>query len=362
MNAPRDPIARALDAAPAAPPPPPVARVWEAVRLDATRRARRRLVLAVAAGLCVAIGAGAWFAADRGGSGGPAAVVVGLGRAAAPEAFVLRRAGAGAVPWDGVVAPWDDLEAREAATLDLAAGATLALEAGARVVVASGARAVQAAGRVRYDVRHDPSRPFTVVAADVEIVDVGTRFVVDVAPAEPAAAPGSPSGSGRVLVTVEEGEVRVGGAQGPSRRLGAGRGLALVGGVPTGEDWSVDARPVLHLDVETPNPRAGEPVVCRVTLRNPTDAWLPLPASGAGGPVWVEVTGSDGVRVPIRVTDAMRLPPRTPTVIPPRGEAVVRVQFERTFASPGAYRLRAVYRPADAVEPPRSPEALLTVR
>jgi hypothetical protein len=159
-----------------------------------------------------------------------------------------------------------------------------------------------------------------------------------------------------VLVTVEAGEVSVGG-----RRLGVGRGLA-VGTPPGGRGLARGRAPVLALDVETANPRAGEPVICRVTLRNPTDAWLPIPDAGTGGPVWLEVTGPDEVRVPVRVTDAMRLPPRSPTAIPPRGEAVVRVQFERTFATPGAYRLRAVYRPADAVEPPRSPEALLTVR
>ncbi len=372
MNAPRDPLARALDALPPSPVPPSAARVWEAVHRDAALRARRRRTLAVAAGLFVGIGASLWIVRGRASDGrAPETVVLGLGRATAPEAWTLRRAGVRVDRWDGGVAPLDDLEARDVAAIDLAAGAALAFEPGARVEVRSGARVVQRAGRVRYDVRHDPRRPFTVVAAGVEIVDVGTRFTVDVGPGDAIEGAGTQgagtqgagtadigsSGRARVLVTVEAGEVSVGG-----RRLGVGRGLAVVDGRPVGEDWPVDARPVLALDVETANPRAGEPVICRVTLRNPTDAWLPIPDAGTGGPVWLEVTGPDEVRVPVRVTDAMRLPPRSPTAIPPRGEAVVRVQFERTFASPGAYRLRAVYRPADAVEPPRSPEALLTVR
>jgi hypothetical protein len=41
---------------------------------------------------------------------------------------------------------------------------------------------------------------------------------------------------------------------------------------------------------------------------------------------------------------------------------VLRVRFDRTFASPGTYRLRAIYRPAGAVERPASPEVQLTVR
>ena len=359
MNRSPDPLARALDALPPAPPPPPVAAVWDAALRDGRLRARRRATLAVAAGLLVAVGVGvAVRPPDGGRSGppGPPSVTLALGSTSTPEAVVVRRGGATTTPADGLLAPQDDVEARDAAVIELAAGAVLALEPGARLTLTSGARVAQRDGRVRYEVHHDPRRPFTVEAAGVEIVDVGTRFVVDVSPRVAGASQDGGSPADRVLVTVESGEVHVAG-----RPLGAGRGRALVDGRVAGDDWPIDGRPVLALDVETANPTAGEPVVCRVTLRNPTDAWLPLPAADAG-PVWLEVVGPDGARVPVRVTDAMRLPPRLATAIPPRGEAVVRVQFERTFASPGTYRLRAVYRPADAVEPPRSPEALLTVR
>ncbi|MBL9087557.1 MAG: FecR domain-containing protein [Planctomycetia bacterium] len=358
MTRPGDPLARALDALPPAPPPPPVAGVWEAARHDGRVRARRRAMLAVAAGLLLAVGVSVAVrppGAGRTDATRSATVTLALGRTATPEALVVRRGGEAMPRADEDLAPGDDVEARDAAVVALASGARLALEPGARLTLTSGARVAQHDGRVRYEVDHDPRRPFTVVAAGVEIVDVGTRFVVDVAPRATGEG-GSAPGGDRVLVTVEHGEVRVSG-----RALGAGLGRALVDGRAVGDDWPLDGRPVLSLDVETANPTAREPVVCRVTLHNPTDAWLPLPAADAG-PVWLEVVGPDGTRVPVRITEAMRLPPRSATAIPPRGEVVVRVQFERTFASPGAYRLRAVYRPADAVEPPRSPEALLTVR
>jgi hypothetical protein len=48
--------------------------------------------------------------------------------------------------------------------------------------------------------------------------------------------------------------------------------------------------------------------------------------------------------------------------LPPRGRLVLRVRFERTFASPGTYRLRAIYRPAGAVDEGASPDLVLPVR
>ena len=67
--------------------------------------------------------------------------------------------------------------------------------------------------------------------------------------------------------------------------------------------------------------------------------------------------------VPVRVTDAMVLTENPfGRAIPPHGSLVLRVRFERTFASPGTYRLRAVYRPAGEVESPTSPEVVMEVR
>jgi len=373
MNAPRDPLARALDALPPPPPPPPLARVVAAVDLVARQRARRWATTGIAAGLAVVVGAGVLAVGGgregREGREGTIAAAV-VGEALTPDTLVVRR-GAGGAPAATALRSGDDVEARDAGRVRLDARVTLTLDPGARVTLTSADEVAQAAGRVRYDVgAHAPqvapgaARAFTVIAAGVRIVDVGTRFLVDVGPTDGAGDPAA-----RVLVTVEEGEVAVGGAAagagGPAaagRALRAGRGLAFVSGQPVGDDWPTDARPVLTLDVETANPRVGEPVVCRVTLRNPTDAWMPLPTPDDGALLVVEIVGADGVARPVRVTDAMRLPPRPASAVPPRGTTVVRVQFQRTFASPGAYRLRAVYRPADAVEPPRSPEALLTVR
>ena len=48
--------------------------------------------------------------------------------------------------------------------------------------------------------------------------------------------------------------------------------------------------------------------------------------------------------------------------LPPRGREVLRVRFDRTFASPGTYRLRAIFRPAQAVESPTSNAGSLPVR
>jgi ferric-dicitrate binding protein FerR (iron transport regulator) len=376
-----DPLARALDALPPAATPPPFARVLAAVDRDAGRRLRVRVGLAVAAGVCLAVGAA--VIARRGPdvpADVPRATARGwVGDAVTPDAFVVRR-GTGFAPNFEGLRLGDDVEARDAGRIRLDGRVTLSFDAGARVTLTSAGEVEQTVGRVRYAVDHDstdirpedPTQPaprrFVVTAAGVRVADVGTRFTVDVAP--PGEAPttsASPAGAGptspRVLVTVEEGAVEITDASaGPSRGLRAGRGLAFVAGRPVGDEWPTDARPVLAIDVETTNPRATEPARCRVTLRNPTDAWLALPTPDDGALLVVEVVGADGVSRPVRVTEAMRLPPRTPSVIPPRGEVVVRVQFERTFASPGTYRLRAVYRPADAVEPPRSPEALLTVR
>ena len=74
-------------------------------------------------------------------------------------------------------------------------------------------------------------------------------------------------------------------------------------------------------------------------------------------------TPPGGSPSPVRVTaDLLVAEDPPPTAIPPRGETSIRVRFDRTFASPGTYRLRAVYRPGGALERPASPEVQVTVR
>ena len=191
------------------------------------------------------------------------------------------------------------------------------------------------------------------------IRDLGTTFTVDVDP-----GPGGCDAprSERVVVTVTEGWVEAT-AMGVTVNVPAGRGLAFVKGRPSGGAWPLDAKPTLALETETAAATAGDPVVLRVVLSNPTDGWIPWPAmGGAESPLHVEVTAPSGAVTPVRVTKSMLVDGSTGAAIPPRGQSVLRVRFDRTFASPGTYRLRAIFRPAEAVEDPTSAPLSLTVR
>jgi hypothetical protein len=323
----RDVLARAIDALPRAPQPPSVARVWDGVRAADVARRRAVARLAVAATVLVALGSVALVAskprtADRTADDG-ASLAVGA-TSASRDARRLRL-----------------VDGERTVRLDLDADASVTRTAPREVT--------QAAGRVRYEVAHATGTAFTVRAGGVEIVDVGTRFAVDLAPV---------GASVRTLVTVDEGEVAANGVP-----LRAGRGLAFLDGKPSGASWALDAKPVVGVEVEG-SPQAGLPIVVRVSLENPTDGWLTMPErDGLRAPLFLEVRGPDGALRPVRVTESMVLERGGPgTAIPPRGRAVVRIRFDHTFASTGTYRLRAVYRPADAVDAPASPETTLTVR
>jgi hypothetical protein len=336
VNASDDVLSRAVAALAPPPAPPPVERVWTRVgtAMPSARRPRIGIAIGMAAGLVIAIGAGIAFVSKK---------VSDL------EHEVDRVSGPGA---GRDLAVGGSFDAVEPVRVNLAASPEvhLLLDEGARVTRIADREVDQAAGRVRYDVEHLAGTRFVVRAGGVEIVDVGTRFAVDVAP---FAGP-----STRVLVTVDEGEVRAGDVA-----LRAGRGLAFVDGKPAGAPWALDARPVVGVEAEGPAV-AGAPLVVRVTLDNPTDGWLPFPERGGlRAPVWLEVRSPDGAVRPVRVTESMILETGGPgTAIAPRERAVIRVRFDHTFASPGTYRLRAVYRSADAVDAPASPETTVTVR
>ena len=188
-----------------------------------------------------------------------------------------------------------------------------------------------------------------VVAGGIEIIDRGTSYTVDVAGAGAAV---------RVLVTVTEGSVSAGGVE-----LLAGRGVAFLDGRAVGAPWPLDAKPTLSLESEVASPAGGEPVVLRIVLSNPTDGWIPWPSRGAESPIHVEIVPPAGAPSLVRVTDAMiEGPAAGGRAIPPRGRDVLRVRFDRAFASAGAYRLRAIFRPAAAVESPTSDSITLVVR
>lgn len=387
----RDVLARALDTRPATPPPPPFARVMAAVRARA-QPARRRFVLrralpigALAAAALVAlaglrqrrppteerVGTTPGLASSSPGvrvlaSSG----VVGTG----PASVRVRRTRAGAAdpappsPRATLLAG-DEVTAVSVAVLRLRDGdVTATLEPGTVVVLDDDPSLVhQHAGRAAYHVERAGPTPWRVRAGGVEVVDLSTRFTVDLSGGDLSEELGggvAPSGR-RVLVWVDEGGVLAGGE--PLRQ---GRGRTFVDGLAAGADWPADARPALSLEVETTDATTTAPVVVRIVLENPTDVWMSLPgpwAPGAGASdghpaLWVEATGPDDVVRPVRVTEAMRLPGGPASAIPPRGRVVLRVQFDRTFTSPGTYRLRAVFRPADAVDPPRSADVSLHVR
>ncbi len=66
--------------------------------------------------------------------------------------------------------------------LTLPDGSRMTLDAASRVAVAFGgdARALDlASGAARFEVRHDPARPFTVTTADARVTALGTVFAVD---------------------------------------------------------------------------------------------------------------------------------------------------------------------------------------
>ena len=338
-----DLLERALTSVASRPPPPPppsVARVFARIDAGSPRPAKRWLVAAGAMGLAAAA---AVFALSR-----PSADVASFRFTIASGAEFL------SMTSDG----WD---ASGPATF-VSPVAEVAVEAGARFWLVSPSDVALLAGRATFRVKHasrdaDPrNRAFRVQAGRVMIYDRGTTFGVDVTPG--VGDPRHPHDA-RVLVTVTEGSVEAAGVA-----IGAGRGLAFVDGRPSGAPWPLDARPTLSLESETASAAAGVPVVLAIALSNPTDGWIPWPApGGAGSPLHVEVTDPAQAVTLVRVTEAMLVDGTVVgRAIPPRGREVLRVRFDRTFASPGTYRLRAIFRPAQAVESPTSNAVSLPVR
>jgi len=365
-----DPLDHAIAALPTAPPPPSIDHVWAAVEAAPSRRARLVVRAAVAAAVLVAVGAGlfALFGSggDRNSESLPASIrIVDLDGIRvwrgdvelAPESEPLR---------------WGD---RAAATSSLGGRVVVGdrvgvhLAPGASITFVSEREVVQAAGRVQYDVVHDPRTPFVVRTKTLVVEDTGTSFSVE--PTEPITRRGP--ATEHVLVCVAEGSVTVrrageaGGTAHPTT-MTAGTGLEFVDGRPAGHAWPLAARPSLSLDLLQPSVSAGGAAAFRVSLTNGTDGWMPLePRDPARNPLWIEVRDPAGAVTPIRVTDKEfwvedGKGDGPGTEIPPHGRATVRVRLDHAFASPGTYRLRAVYRVPGAVESPASAEIEVTVK
>ena len=363
---PADVLDRAIAALPDAPPPPPLERVWvpgaEARTLEVAHHVRLGTALRVAASVLVVGGAIGWGALDLLAVRTERAHDRAVGTSVGEDAARLTPLDASLVRVERGNASVPAFEARAGDTIAVLAASVVTLDGRARVAIDADARLTLAApgevgldqGLATFDVSHDGTRSFLVRAGRVTVLDLGTRFAID------------RTGDGtvdRVHVTVETGRVEANGTA-----LGAGEGLAFHDGVAVGLPYRLDARPRVTLEVEDAAPRAGQAIVLRVVLANPTDAWLGWPAlSPSRSPLMIDVVDPAGVPSTVRVTRSMVVSGEGAQgtglgAIPPRGSQAVRVRFERTFASPGTYRLRAVYRPAGAVESPTSPEILMEVR
>lgn len=105
-------------------------------------------------------------------------------------------------------------------TVTLSDGTRIHLDAGGAVDIPyfPWSRSVRlTTGEAVFDVVHNDHRPFVVHAGDVEVTDVGTRFLVQNEP-------------GRMTVAVFEGEVDIGPAKGPPVRLKAHQAAAITAG------------------------------------------------------------------------------------------------------------------------------------
>jgi hypothetical protein len=139
-------------------------------------------------------------------------------------------------------------------------------------------RVILARGRARFSVTRRPDRRFVVHSGDVEVVVVGTRFVVE-------------REGGQVRVSVEEGKVRVRGPRGDARLLEAGERAVLPARADAGTDAaattsSAAAELTAPPDVEPTTPAvvsgaAPETVRPAAAGREPRPARTPR-ASGAG--------------------------------------------------------------------------------
>ncbi|HTE39307.1 MAG TPA: FecR domain-containing protein [Steroidobacteraceae bacterium] len=101
---------------------------------------------------------------------------------------------------------------QHARQVTLADGSVVSIDAGGklRATLTHQERRIELlAGRAYFDVAHDKSRPFSVVANDVRTVALGTRFEVRMDPGE--------TNTGKTTITLAQGSVQIEGARGAAQ-------------------------------------------------------------------------------------------------------------------------------------------------
>jgi transmembrane sensor len=149
-------------------------------------------------------------------------------RFAAAAALAVALVGAGAFAYvRGLPGPAQSYATGpgEVKTLTLADGSKVTLDRGTRLRVVFGKRqrtVELVSGEANFEVAHNPSRPFVVLAGDRRVEDIGTEFDVL-------------NQAGRLQITVAEGEVAVGPSHGQAvdHRLHPGERLEARAGRPT---------------------------------------------------------------------------------------------------------------------------------
>lgn len=149
-----------------------------------------------------------------------------------------------------------------------------------------------AQGNLALVIPHRQDRLLTVTAGDVQVKDLGTRFLVS-------------RDVGRVLVAVEEGSVEVA-VPGQTRTLSAGHALTWGNGALKEVDWGVTPVRVAPTAAVQPTTEALKPPEPTVATANPEDEWAPLPPQNQPA---VAVT-------PVPSNAMQPLPPQVP-VAPP---------------------------------------------
>jgi len=329
------------DRLPPAPPAPPFARLAAALPDSTPGRGPRAFpVWRVAALAAAAVLVGILLLDRRSpapGAGGTAAdvlrVVPGVGLEVVRAGKRLAADAAGTARRGDVLACTRPAEARlgERVRVVLDGGARLALEEGNAVTLVE--------GRAWFEVAPGP---FEIRTPYGPVRVLGTAFDVDLR-------------NGHLEVGVVHGRVAAAGHEiGPGERLSEGR-VAQVAGGAAGDVGTWFRRPVLRLEAESagPHPR-GTPLVLRLVFQNAGQIPWRLPGPGtARTAIWLgfeTVAGRVVQEVPVLRTNVIAgadvLRPGPGEILAPGQMRSVTIKILPPVGSPGAYRLRALWRPA----------------
>ncbi len=192
-------------------------------------------------------------------------------------------------------------------------------------------------GRAWFEVKPG-EKPFVVETLFGKVTVLGTSFEVDLREED-------------LRVTVEEGRVRVQEVVVPAGHAYSQRAGRMPFVASTPGSWF--RLPSLAVDVRGPVPTVNKPLELALTLRNATHLDMPLEGPGsARTPVWLRFESAKGEllgELPVLpanvITGAELLDPRGSVVLAPGSSKVLAVRILPPFASPGAYRCTALYRP-----------------